>query len=142
MNLGYWFPDCEHPDEFSKRTYVETHIYNSKDFPLERDSKIPWLLNFYQEFALNDAQQKIPVIALFFSIGIPVWIIFICIIFCFVKKQKNMIAIFLPALFLWLTHMAGPVSNVRYIYPIIAAYPIYAAVLFHKKTDLISSANT
>ena len=33
---------------------------------------------------------------------------------------------FLPVMLLWMTYLLGPVSNFRYIYPMVILYPLFA----------------
>lgn len=137
LNLGYWYPDNTNPDEFSRRVYIETNINKYKPFLIgERDSKLPALYNFYQIFADGVEPQKIPVASALFGIGYPVWFLIFAAGMLIVKRKRKMVLILLPAFFMWLTFMAGPVSNLRYIYATMACYPVYLSVIV--QSDKIS----
>lgn len=129
LNLGYWYPDSVHPDEYSNRIYIETYVRDVNEFKVQRESFFPKLLEQYEKFASGTAMQELPIISLFFSIGFPVWFILSCILILSVKKKGKLKLIFMPALFMWLTFILGPVSNLRYIYYAIACYPIYMAIV-------------
>lgn len=129
LNVNYWYPDSAFPDPYSQRIYIETYVNQQKAFPIERDSKLPALYDFYELFADGQMMQTIPLVSVFFSISTPIWLMLLCMIILAAKKKNKLLLLFLPALFMWVTFIAGPVSNLRYIYPIIAAYPLYLALI-------------
>ncbi len=133
-NLGYWYTDVIYPDPYSGRTYIETGIVGGGVglFKIEKtDSKLPWLYEAYEKIAREDVAQKVPVVAPVFSIGFPFWMIYICLLLLCVKRSRLYIPLAL-LLTIWLTFMAGPVSNVRYLYPLFALLPVVAALAFYR----------
>ena len=134
LNLGYWYPDTVTPDPFSQRAYIETDMRGiAKHFQPSRQSVFPRLLEFYEAFARGRFMQKIPFLSLLFSIGLPVWVLIIGIMSCFAKRLSRLAVVFLPTLILWVGHLAGPVSNLRYIYTIMIAYPLYGIIMAQPK---------
>lgn len=131
LNLPYWYPDANSVDSYAKRDYIETFVTNIPNFEytVERDSKLPWLLEKYEKVASYDAFKTKPVIANIFSICTPIWLLLAGICVLSWKKKKELIIPFLPAVGLWLTYMLGPVSNFRYLFPIIAIYPLFVALV-------------
>jgi len=138
LNLAYWYPDTKQPDDYSLRGYIETEILSEPDlasagFQVERSSKIPLLYSVCEQLVSDVKQQQIPVIGFLYNIGAPIWIVFFCVLLCFVKRKGYMALLCLPAVMLWLTLLAGPVANLRYIYPVILCLPIYLAIIASMK---------
>jgi len=130
LNLPLWFPDAAYPDQFSQRQYIEDGIIEWGGFGIERQSRLPWLLEHYESFARNESiLQRLPVLRVITSIGTPIWVIFSVVLMILTKKKRVCIIPLLLPITLWFTFIFGPVSNVRYMYPLIAAYPLYLAVI-------------
>lgn len=129
LNLPYWYPDAASLDPYSERAYIETGITETDVYTFERDSKIPWLLDLYEKVAQYRIFGKRPIVANLFSIATPFWVLLICAVIFLAQERKNMVLVLLPGLFLWLTFMAGPVSNFRYILPLFMQYPLLLIVL-------------
>lgn len=144
LNLPYWYPDASSIDPYSQRAYIETGITETDVYTFERDSKIPWLLDLYEKVADYSAFAKKPIVANLFSIATPFWILLICAVIFLAQERKNMVLVLLPGLFLWLTFMAGPVSNFRYILPSFMQYPLLLIMLFQsgQKTETEKPAAT
>lgn len=138
LNLPYWYPDANSVDDYAKRKYIESFVTDIPDFEYKvvRDSKLPKLLELYETVASYEAFQTKPVVANFFSISTPIWLMVAGICVLSWKKKKEFIVPFLPVLGLWLTYLLGPTSNFRYLFPIIAIYPLLIAfVLQVKKSE-------
>ena len=130
LNLNYWYPDSDFVDPYSERMYIESLVrYDFDFFPVEHNSLWLGLHDLYEGFASGETQAKIPVISVIYNIGFPVWFLIIGIIICFVRKNKRLALCLWPALLVWFTFMLGPVSNVRYIYYLFAAMPLYLAII-------------
>ncbi len=141
LNLPYWYPDAVFPDEFSYRMYIETYILDVDEFKITRTSIIPAILPFYEKFASGTLMQKIPVLALMFSISFPIWFLLAGVLIFCAKKKKKFILILLPGILLWATFMLGPVSNLRYIYAIIVTYPIYISLILCENSNILLESN-
>ncbi len=131
LNLPYWYPDACSTDAISRVAYIETQVKDTSEFGYQvvRDSKLPWLLPKLEKIANYEAFRTKPVIANIFSISTPLWYLLTCGLILLVKKRKDLLLPMLPALGLWLTFMLGPVSNFRYMFPIIVLYPLYTALM-------------
>ena len=142
LNLPYWYIDAPSLDSYSNRMYIETYIYSPSvtDYDVARDSKLPWLYEKYEVFANFYAIQKIPVISHIFSISLPIWILLFTCTILIAKKRKRCIYVILPHICYWLTFLLGPVSNLRYIFPIIAIYPLYVALIINTQ-DFLPKTN-
>ena len=125
LNLPYWFIDAHSIDEYSKREYIETNIKYDENYRIERKSKLPQLYDFYQKIADYSIMQKFPLIANLFSIAMPIWVmLFSSVILILKRRYKYLLVILLPML-LWATYLLGPVSNSRYIWPLMMIYPVF-----------------
>lgn len=134
LNLAYWYPDMDPHDPFSQRAYIETMMKDVSrycpEMPSERRSLLPALLPAYESFSVEASQKDYPVVATFFSLALPLWLMALCSAFCIIqRKQRFLLALLLP-FSLWLSYIFGPVANVRYMYPLFVLYPVFAALLF------------
>ena len=136
LNLPYWYPDTKYPDQYSERIYIETYVYKSfSDVHGFKQEPILPFKDFYESSVVNCDWQNVPILKQLFGIGTPIFVCFFGMLLCFVKKCRRKALVFLLPACLWLTFMAGPVSNFRYIYPIFAAYPLLFGTLFIKESE-------
>lgn len=139
LNLPYWYPDASTLDSYSCREYIEVGIVGSDIYKLQRQSKLPGALKFYEKVASYEAFQNIPLVSNLFSITTPLWFLLSGMVILALKQRKREILVFIPLMMLWLTYMAGPVSNFRYIFPIFALYPFLAAVVLSPLRPVVLS---
>ena len=130
LNLPYWYINANTIDEYAKRDYIETYIMESSvtNYEVVRDSKIPWLYEQYELYAQYKFTENTPIISAFFSISTPIWLLLFTATVLIALKRHDCITILAPAICYWMTFMLGPVSNLRYVFPIIALYPLYIAL--------------
>ncbi len=130
LNLPYWYPDAYAIDEYAKREYIETFIYDydSIGYTFARDSKLPWLYERYEKLASYQRLGRKPIVANIFSLSMPLWLTLTCCFLLFLKNRRKLCLILLPSLLLWFTFMAGPVSNFRYIFPIHIQYALFLSL--------------
>ena len=75
--------------------------------------------------------KEIPIFSMIItSIGLYFWLLLICIAYCIYTKNYKRIIIMLPILFLWLTSVAGPVVELRYVYSMLLLIPLYIGFTF------------
>ncbi len=131
LNLPYWYPDACSVDEYSNRMYIETFIsdISLSGYNVERETKIPWLYEKYEEIASYQKFIDKPLISNIFSISTPIWILLFYITLCLYRKDYTLTAPATIMLFVWLTFIIGPVSNFRYMFPIIVLYPLFISVI-------------
>lgn len=80
--------------------------------------------------------KDIPVFSMLItSIGLYFWLLLICITYCIYTKQYKKIIMMLPILFLWLTSVAGPVVELRYVYSMLLLMPLYIGITFIVKKE-------
>lgn len=130
LNLPYWYPDASALDAYSQRKYITTSMVNSDFYTFQLDSKLPWLYKFYETAASYKLFQNVPLVSTFYSLSMPIWLTLFTAFLLVVRKRFRELLVLCPSLFLWLTYMAGPVSNFRYIIPLFLLYPLLAACGF------------
>ena len=135
LNIPYWYPDSNSIDEYSQRRYIETHMIHNKYYEPVRDSKLPWLLEKLEDITSIEPIEKKPIIFNIFSLSTPIWAIMFTIFICLYKKHYNKILVLLPLLLLWLTYMLGPVSNFRYVFPLVILYPLLLFLITSDKIE-------
>ncbi|MBR3366366.1 MAG: hypothetical protein IKG66_01055 [Lachnospiraceae bacterium] len=129
LHLPYWYPLAETVDPYSQRAYIETGIYKCDEYTFERQSRLPDLLAWYEKVASYEALADVPVVSMLYSIALPLQLLILTAGFLFSRGRGRQIACLLPAAFLWLTFIAGPVSNFRYVFPIMLLYPLYLCMM-------------
>lgn len=138
LNLPYWYPDASTVDPYANRAYIETYIYDASvtGYEVTRDSKIPLLYSLYEKVASYDLFKTLPIVSNIFSISTPIWLLVTVIFFLLLKKEKALLIPIMPAFFLWCTYMLGPVSNFRYMFPIMVLYPLFIAIVLQSKSKI------
>ncbi|MDO4989001.1 MAG: DUF6020 family protein [Eubacteriales bacterium] len=128
LNLPYWYPDAATVDYWSGRAYIEVENTGTDAFSVERDSRLPRLLRFYDSVADFSAFENRPLLNTLFSIATPVWLLLFCAAVLGWKKRWSLLLPLSLPFFLWATYMAGPVSNFRYVEPLFAMYPVWISM--------------
>ena len=129
LNLPYWYPEMN-----SVREYIETDNY-SQDYPVIRKNLLPSVYHWYEEVSENRAKwMTLPGVRQLYSIGMPVWILVFFLIRFVVLKKRAFVCGIMPAIFLWLTYLMGPVSSFRYIEPLLLTYPVWFALSLERKS--------
>lgn len=124
LNLPYWYVDASPVDAYSGRAYIETGIWDAKEYVYELDSKIPTLYHSYEEVTSFETFEHIPLVSNIMSMSFPIWGILFGFFVLMSQGLKKKTFVLAPMFFLWLTYMAGPVSNFRYIFPLFLLYPV------------------
>lgn len=126
LNVPYWCPETE-----SERTYIELGNYSSY-YTFEYREWLPHVGEFYHRVASNiDGEHgsgimRWPLFHQFFSLSAPFWLMFIMAVSLMARGKGKCAVPFLPVMLLWMTYLLGPVSNFRYIYPMVILYPLFA----------------
>ena len=136
LSVGLWYPDMNYCDPAAYHPYWEyenvTEYWADRGYvAIERKTPafMQWLDDFCTKLTYNNSYNKIPVFSLFFSSGLPFWLLIIYgAYFIYLKKYRYLV----PALVifaLWGTMLLGPVVFYRYLYPMIVSIPIMFATL-------------
>lgn len=119
-SYGLWYPDTI-IDVYSGNT-VFTYTYEDSSYfgyeveqPGIRESKLPWLNEWYRRLSLEITQQKIPVISMLFAPGFLFWILMFTVGYLWQQKKYKQLIPYLLPLLLWLTVTLGPTYLVRYV---------------------------
>lgn len=128
LNLPYWYPPMD-----SVREYIETDNY-SQDYPVWRLNLLPAVYDYYEKISENQAGwMHWPVFRLFYSIGMPIWILLFFLFWFVANKRKAIVLAMMPGILLWMTYLLGPVSSFRYIEPLLLTYPIWFVLGLERK---------
>lgn len=125
LNLPYWYPDAATVDYWSMRDYIEVENVACSEFSTERESKLPRLLALYDRVADFSAFENRPLLNTVFSIATPIWLLLFCAVVLIWKRRWRLLLPLALPFFLWATYMAGPVSNFRYVEPLMTMYPLW-----------------
>lgn len=90
------------------------------------------IVNFEFLDIINEELIKgnIPVISnLFENIGFYFWILILCFAYCIYKKSYVNMVMMLPILGLWVTTIAAPMVDLRYIYPMFLTAPLFIGII-------------
>ncbi len=133
-SYGFWYPDTV--IDVYRGNGVFTFTYGDSSFfgyeveqPGVRESKLPWLDEWYRRMSLEVAQQRIPVISMLFSPGFLFWVFSFTGGYAFYRKRYGLALPFLLILSVWLTVILGPTYLPRYVLILWFALPGAAAVL-------------
>ena len=63
------------------------------------------------------------------NIGFYFWLLVLCFAYCVYKKQYKDIVMLLPILGLWVTTIAAPMVDLRFIYSMFLIMPVYIGII-------------
>lgn len=127
-SYGFWYPDTV-IDVYRGNT-VFTFTYKDSSYfgyeveePGVRESKLPWLSEFYRKLSLEIFQQKIPVVSMLFSPGFLFWVWAFGLCCWLYRGRIDKVMPYLPIVFCQLTVFLGPTYLVRYVVYLWAVLP-------------------
>jgi hypothetical protein len=135
LNLPYWYIDAPFPDRFAQREYIETSTPHLPDI-VRPKIFAPWH-DFIDSIAEFRSVINTPLLSNLFSMSLPIWILYFSAVILMFKKKSRLISVFTPAALLWVTYMAGPVSNMRYVFPLFVLYPVLLALVFLRNESMV-----
>lgn len=135
LNIPFWYLDSDLIDIYSQREYLETYIYQGS-YTFERAGFFPGLYGFYEKIASGEALENVPVVSKLFSISTPIWLVLFTVVCLLCKKEYKRVCVPFIYVFLWITYMAGPVSCLRYVFPLILAYPFFLWMCVNRAKDV------
>lgn len=131
VDAGYLYPgDVTHAyvnvdSDISGMGYVQTH-WNEEVFAnygIYKDSKWDWLHERMERWADENAYLKIPVLRYFFMPGIWVWLYLALFGWLVIKREFAKCLPLALVLGYYGTLLLGPAVQLRYIYPMMIAFP-------------------
>ena len=133
-SYGFWYPDAV-IDVYRGNT-VFTYTYEDSSYfgfetelPGVRESKIPFLNEWFRRLSLELFQQKVPVLSMLFSPGFLFLIYLSGLLFLMKQKEFGRVLAFLPVVLNWGTVILGPTYLVRYVLIFWFALPVLGYVV-------------
>lgn len=137
-SYGFWYPDTV--IDVYRGNGVFTFTYGDSSFfgyeveqPGSRESRIPWLNEWYRKMSLEIAQHRIPVAAMLFSPGFLFWVYGFTGGYLFYRKKQQLLLPFFMLLLVWLTVILGPTYLPRYVLILWYGLPLATALLVNKE---------
>lgn len=127
LNIPYWYLGASPLDPYSERQYIETGDKTDHTPLLSLG-----LFDFYEKESNFSGVNSLPIIKVFFLLATPIWLLIFGICFRKTKKDKNAMTVLSLLLLYMLTFLLGPVSCMRYIYPIFVTYPMIIYLTWQK----------
>ncbi len=127
-SYGYYYPEATH--WVANRTMEINNMGISQQPIIEGRlvSKVDSLIE----------KREIPILSMFFSIGMAFWLIVVSLGYKILKKEYKYILAYLIIFILWLTIVASPVfCEYRYAYPMFTILPLYIGLNFVKKESKV-----
>lgn len=116
--LTRWYAS-ENPGQITNYEEYDYHPKHIIDLPI------------FDKLNTEFSWKRIPIFSVLFTgIGMYFWILLFLAMYFIYKKEYKKICMLLPMFILWLTNIAGPVVDIRYIYSIILIIPLYIGVTF------------
>ena len=136
--LATWYPDKYYQDDRQYHPYIEIDMIDAKSYnpdylELERYSAIPMYEKALTDLFQEAQWMRIPVISSLFTMGTYVWVLFLCFVYILVRKAYKYLLPISLLIGLIITIILGPVSLIRYGYPLIFVIPL-VLTLFRTKT--------
>lgn len=133
LNSGLWYPDnAAHANMYMKDGvgYVETIDYFTwPGETLDRPGWLPRVHAYYEAFASDGVYRRIGVLSILFAPGIYTWLLIASTFLLWRMGRRRAVVALLPCWGLVPVLLLGPVINVRYVYPMMAAAPVMLALL-------------
>ena len=110
--------------------YVETIDYFAwPGETLDRPGWLPRVHAYYEAFASDGVYRRIGVLSILFAPGIYTWLLIASTFLLWRMGRRRAVVALLPCWGLVPVLLLGPVINVRYVYPMMAAAPVMLALL-------------
>ncbi len=138
LTMGYWFPDdVSHAEvlgygEDSHYGLIYTFNASASEVfeGVESHSYLPGLQKWYQKIVNGNAYYDMPVLSNLFKPAFYCWVLVLVMISFIYRRQKGKLVLCMLPFWYLMTLFLGPVVNIRYVYPIIAAVPLLLSWLF------------
>lgn len=136
--LPAWYPeytysDCrlyKNPRIYMHFPYLEYDYVSNEFVSIKRHSKIPEFEKIIKGICYNDSYKNIPVLSMFFRPGFMFWLLMITIFISLYERKYKMLLPLFILLSLWISVLFGPVTLVRYLYPIFVDFPLMLMIVF------------
>lgn len=133
LNCGLWYPfhDLTLYGDGTKGYWVVNCYY-----PIEMQSKLPGLLNFYKLFEKTDFSGWKTLIYIWFAPAVFFYMFCVMFGYAAIKKNRSFLVIFIYTLAYWATFLLGPMALVRYVTFMYAMAPLYFVLIADHKDSV------
>lgn len=145
VDAGYLYPgDVSHAyinaqeGEASGGGYVQTRWDEARlrEIGIVKDSKWPGLWRHMEKWADDNAYLRMPVLKYLFVPGVWIWLYLLLVQWLLLTRQFARCLPLTLVFGYFLTLLLGPTVQLRYLYPIMAAFPFLLILsVSRKKTD-------
>lgn len=137
--LGKYGEETQQIYSQSGKEDAEMYLKFMSEYPVKDEPIVN--LTFLDD--LNDEILKVkPVISnLFSNIGLYFWILILCFAYCIYIKQYRNLIMLLPILGLWITAIAAPMVDLRYIYSMFLTTPLFIGVILSDSKEIKENKN-
>lgn len=146
VDAGYLYPgDVSHAyinaqeGEASGGGYVQTRWDEARlqEIGIVKDSKWPGLWRHMEKWADDNAYLRIPILKYLFVPGVWIWLYLLLTEWLLLTRQFERCLPLTLVFGYFLTLLLGPTVQLRYLYPIMAAFPFLLILsVLRKKTDM------
>ena len=136
-SYGLWYPWHEYPDAATSQTFVE-YNYGTEIQEILQIRRAPlweWMNEVNYQICQEAALQHIPVIGFFFSGASFLWYLLFVTLYLFWKKNWRRLWVLIPLWAYFGTLLLGPVSNMRYMYPLAVCLPVLVYILAERRGE-------
>ena len=135
LNLPYWYPDYIYYNVkhgFNDYLFMENYDFDYLKFKIQRyfPDGIDFWNRFFNDFENKPIYQKNFITGLFFSTGLPVWLLIFTAFYMAYKRKYFYLLILTVPFFTSICYLFGPTYLVRYSLPIIYCIPVYIFCIF------------
>lgn len=129
-SYGYWYPEA-----YNWVVSRQIELIDSEwETTLNLHEKPIIGGKIFKEIDSYIDKRNIPILSMFFSLGFTFWVVLLCFIYIIYKKNYNLIILYFPIIFLWLTNLASPVfCEFRYMYSMFTCLPMLIANIYFIK---------
>lgn len=128
-NWGYWYPGrtqywinyIAFDGNFMEEEYNVLNIF--------RNSRLPRYEAYLREICLTPEFEKIPVISVILNQAFPFWLMLFTGTILIYRKKYRLLTPLTLILGYWGTLLLGPVTSVRYAFPLMICVPLMAELL-------------
>ena len=120
----------ETEDAYITASEGETEKYENfiKQYPIEEKRIVN--LEFLDVINQWIVDGTIPIVTMLVSnIGLYFWVLVLCFSYCIYKRQYRNSVMLFPILGLWVTAVAGPMADLRYVYPMFLMSPVFIGII-------------
>lgn len=135
LNMPYWYQFADTVDPFSNADYIETGNVTY--------TKAGTMYNFFSGIAKGNSLNRFFGFGGLFSLATPFWSLMLAMALLVHKKCAKYIIVLTPCMGFMISFFAGPISNFRYVFPLVCLYPMlfYMCIYFGNREKQSSESD-